>query len=208
MITLSQKFHEDASTREQAHHYHQNARLIFATYHGDLLTALDALSLGADPNVRDADGIPILITALSLHDPTHNNLEFLITELLHAGAHPHAADDTPTSPTPLAYAVELEDTYILRSLLKAGADANAQDSDGDTPLMLAAALDNAEAIRHLLAAGADATLRNHAGLTALNIALEHNHFDCEQLLENHIFAAYSNTPQLKPSPPSSRPPRA
>lgn len=173
---------------ERAQQMRQNARLIYATYHSDLLTAMDALSAGANPNARDADGVPVLVAALSLHDTEHNNLEFLIAELLQAGAHPDGGIDDPAAPTPLDFALELEDTYILRCLLESGANVNAKDADGDTPLMRAAALGQAEALHMLLAAGADATLRNNAGQTALDLAFEYEETTCGQLLEAHLFA--------------------
>ena len=183
---------------ERAQQMRQNARLIYATYHSDLLAAMDALDNGADPNACDADGVPVLVAALSLHDAEHNNLEFLITQLLQAGAHPDGGHDSPAEPTPLAYALELEDTYLLRCLLESGANVNAKDADGDTPLMRAAALGQAEALHILLAAGADATLRNNTGQTALELALAYEETACEQLLEGHLFA---NIHKYRPTAP-------
>lgn len=193
MIKNSPISHEDALAH--AHSIRQTARLIYATYHGDLLTALDAMANGANPNARDADGVPVLVAALSLHDAKHNNLEFLITELLHAGAHPDGGEITAACPSPLAFALEQEDTYILRCLLHAGANANAQDTDGDTPLMRAAALGQTNALRMLLAAGANATLRNKAGQTALDLALAYEEHDCALLLEQHLLAPYTAAPR-------------
>lgn len=193
MIKNTPISHEDA--RARAHCIRQTARLIYATYHGDLLTALDAMANGANPNARDADGVPVLVAALSLHDTKHNNLEFLITELLHAGAQPDGGEKTASYTSPLAFAVEQEDTYILRCLLHAGANANAQDADGDTPLMRAAALGQINALSTLLAAGANATLRNKVGQTALDLALAHEEHDCALLLEQHLLAPFTATPR-------------
>lgn len=190
MIKNTHISHEDAVA--QAHRIRQNARLIFSIYHGDQITALDALANGANPNACDADGVPVLVAALSLHDAQHNNLELLITELLHAGASPDGGEQTPSITPPLAYALEQEDTYLLRCLLKAGASVNVRDADGDTPLMQAAAWGKTEALSMLLAAGADASLRNNDGRTALDLAIEHEERTCELLLEKHLLAPYAN----------------
>lgn len=54
---------------------------------------------------------------------------------------------------------------IGRLLLRAGADVNAADEDGDTALHWLAMHRNISACRLLLSAGADAAIRNHEGQT-------------------------------------------
>ena len=75
--------------------------------------------------------------------------------------------------TPLIIAAaEAHDTEILRLLLAAGADVNAQDSDGKTALMTAAGKhDGLEKVRLLLASGADVNYKNDESNTALMVAL-------------------------------------
>ena len=53
-------------------------------------------------------------------------------------------------------------------LLKAGADVNAQNDQGETPLMYAARFLIVDAVRALVKAGADVSLKDKAGKTALD----------------------------------------
>jgi ankyrin repeat protein len=61
---------------------------------------------------------------------------------------------------------------MVRDLLKAGANVNAQDSRGLTPLMFAVSAENqkAEIVQTLIAAGADVNIRSATGETALDWA--------------------------------------
>ena len=58
----------------------------------------------------------------------------------------------------------------IESLLKAGADIEARDKDGETPLIIAARSNNPEVIEVLLTGGANAKAKNEAGETALDYA--------------------------------------
>jgi Ankyrin repeats (many copies) len=63
------------------------------------------------------------------------------------------------------------------SLLDAGAEVDAQDSEGNTPLMKAvfASIDNPAMIRLLLAAGANRKLKNKHGVSPLSLARDTDH---------------------------------
>jgi ankyrin repeat protein len=71
---------------------------------------------------------------------------------------------------------------VVKAFLRAGANANAQDSNGNTALMAAAEYNNVEAVRLLLEAHADRGLRNRDGQTALSIAASENHSQVIQIL--------------------------
>jgi len=70
----------------------------------------------------------------------------------------------------LLEAIQDGDVATVRSLLAAGADAKAIDSDRVTLVMRAAELGNAEAVRLLLAAGGDPTARDRFGRNAADRA--------------------------------------
>jgi ankyrin repeat protein len=57
---------------------------------------------------------------------------------------------------------------ILKRLLAAGADVNAQDIQGDTPILHARKMDHLDVAKLLLAAGADPRIENLGGFSALN----------------------------------------
>jgi ankyrin repeat protein len=67
-------------------------------------------------------------------------------------------------------------------LLRAGANVNAQDRNGNTALMEAAEDGNVSAAKLLLEAHADRTLKNASGQTALSIASFRNHEEVIRLL--------------------------
>lgn len=76
--------------------------------------------------------------------------------------------------TPLiAAAAEVKDVEILRILLSAGADVNAQDADGKTALITAAGKhDGFAAVQMLIQSGADVNYKNDESNTALMVALK------------------------------------
>jgi hypothetical protein len=76
--------------------------------------------------------------------------------------------------SPLILAAPYGSLELMKTLLAAGADANAQDARGLTPLMAVVASDRADArvVKALLAAGADVSSKDLDGETALDWALK------------------------------------
>jgi hypothetical protein len=101
--------------------------------------------------------------------------------LLDAGADPNAAQNHRRS-RPLHYAAdgyvisklwnEKNQVAMIRVLLKAGAEVDAQDKNGATPLHRAVRTRCAAAVECLLDAGADATIKNKPGSTAFHLAVQ------------------------------------
>lgn len=101
--------------------------------------------------------------------------------LLAAGADPNSARNRRCS-QPLHYAADgyLENpswnarrqVAMIRLLLKAGANRNAQDKNGATPLHRAVRTRCAAAVKCLLDAGADPMIRNKPGSTAFHLAAQ------------------------------------
>jgi hypothetical protein len=67
---------------------------------------------------------------------------------------------------------EKNQVAMIRLLLKAGAEIDAQDKNGATPLHRAVRTRCAAAVKCLLDAGADATLKNKPGSTAFHLAVQ------------------------------------
>ena len=101
--------------------------------------------------------------------------------LLAAGADPSSAKNRRCS-QPLHYAADgyLENpswnakrqVAMIRLLLKAGANIDAQDKNGATPLHRAVRTRCAAAVKCLLEAGADPTIRNKPGSTPFHLAVQ------------------------------------
>jgi hypothetical protein len=101
--------------------------------------------------------------------------------LLHAGADPNSARNHRRS-RPLHYAAdgyvisklwnEKNQVAMIRLLLKAGAEIDAQDKNGATPLHRAVRTRCAAAVKCLVDAGADAMLKNKPGSTAFHLAVQ------------------------------------
>jgi len=101
--------------------------------------------------------------------------------LLAAGADPNAAENHRRS-APLHYAAdgyivsklwnEKRQVAMIKLLLKAGAEINAQDKNGATALHRAVRTRCAAAVKCLLDAGADTAIKNKPGSTAFHLAVQ------------------------------------
>ena len=97
-------------------------------------------------------------------------------------ADPNASGNCGAWMRPLSVAARTADSNAIRALLKAGANPNAQDEDGDTALHDAARYGRAaDKLEALLEGGANPALRNNAGKLAWDYAREN-----DALLESSI----------------------
>lgn len=98
----------------------------------------------------------------------------------------------PAGFTPLHSAVADDEGVavkeIVRMLLDAGADPNAQSESGGTPVHTAAFTGNVDVLKMLLAAGGDPTIADKKGKTALDIARQRDHSEAVRLLERGVAA--------------------
>ena len=69
-----------------------------------------------------------------------------------------------------------------KALIKAGAELNVQDSDGNTPLLLACKNSNEKVVRYLLRSGADAAIQNNKGETAMDLAAGRGFSDAIEMM--------------------------
>jgi ankyrin repeat protein len=114
------------------------------------------LQAGADVNKADENGDAPLTVAASAA---------IATMLIERGADVNAANRRGV--TALLIAAQEGDAYVVEALLKAGADVNKVDEDGDAPLSVVATATTATL---LIERGADVNAVNRRGRTALLIA--------------------------------------
>lgn len=93
----------------------------------------------------------------------------------------------------------MDDSCIIRPLIRAGANVNHRNNDGFTPLMYAAGAGNIHDVKALLAAGADKSAKSVLGETALSRAQRGQYSGIIQLLKSDS----TNSPQDFLSPSSA-----
>lgn len=119
--------------------------------------------------------------ASALHLATHFGIDYIVTQLLEAGADPNAKDSNEA--TPLILAAQTGNTVVAQILVHEGASLNTIDNMGGTALHHAARLDNIEIVELLLKQdGIDINISharwNHH--SALMLAAESDHVDVIQ----------------------------
>jgi len=137
--------------------------LIQAIQRGDTPAVSRLLTSGANPNVKDDEGVPALMLAALFADVES------VEQLLKRGADPNQADTGGA--TALMWAIP--DIQKARVLIEHGASVNARSTNlGRTPLLIAAASPGSvELLNLLLARGADLRAKDTAGSSALAVAM-------------------------------------
>lgn len=147
------------------------------------------LSLGVDPNLREAE---TYYTAL--HIAAHYG-HFEVADVLLEWS----ANLQENGVTPLHLASYNGHTAIAALLLDHGADIDYAGSDGDTPLHWAASNGQLEVIQLLFTRGADSKVTNAQHATPLHKAASYGHLEsAEKLLE---IGADINAPGYRGCPP-------
>ncbi len=131
---------------------HGNTALIYAALRGRTEIVKILIESGADVNkANKAKLTPILVAAN----------EGIVDLLIKSGA------DTNKSDLSLTYAVEKGLVGLLILHIRAGADVNQVDEEGNSLLLLATANNQTGIVKALIAAGADVDKENNEGVTPL-----------------------------------------
>ena len=133
------------------------------------------LDKGADPNIKDYQGNPLLHISLSQKKVDVN----IIRHLLDKGADPNIIDLRGYTPLYLALMSPHVDLKIIRLLLDNDADPNIKNFEGNCLLHMALVSKNVDfnRIRLLLEKGADPNIKDSKGYPPLYVALMSPHFD-------------------------------
>jgi uncharacterized protein len=144
------------------------ARALAAVEAGDGEALDEALVAGAEPSLRDAEGVPLLQRTMQRRDRE------LFVLLLERGASPSQANDADGR-TAVHLAVHQSDPWWLETLIADQADLDAPNArTGLRPLMEAIQALNDTALDRLLSAGADPNATDGSGETALHVAAHTN----------------------------------
>jgi ankyrin repeat protein len=150
------------------------------------------LAAGADPDMLDNNGDPVLVIAVRAGNAA--SVDVLLATRLNVNAktkfgdtammvaalsgrldlvkklRARGAEINPTGWTPLIYAATGGSDDVVRYLLAEGADINAASPNGTTALMMAAREGKGSTVELLVARGADVSRRNQNGASALDLA--------------------------------------
>jgi len=121
------------------------------------------LDAGADANVKDKNGVPVIIKVTSKNDFGGKKLVEIAKLLVGKGGNIHTKDTNGN--TALITAVKEGRINLVEYFLNMGADPNVKNNKGETALLLAAALypdnnDNVAIVKNLLAKGANIQDKN------------------------------------------------
>ena len=154
---------------------------IRAAYRGDVAAMKRFLEDGFPANVGNEVGYTALMGAAR-----GANLE-MIRLILSRGGRATLADKRGYTALHWAVAQPPADSTsqlkCVRTLIDAGADANARNEHGITPLMNAAWFGCRDSVKELLRRGADSSIRDTKGKSASDLAIERGHKDIEEILK-------------------------
>lgn len=130
---------------------------------------------GANVNAKDDDGVPALVLATDMSDPS------MVKFLLDQGAHVDEIS-ARTGETSLMRACASGDRSSAGVLLYYKANINAQDRHGETPLIKAIRGGHREVVKLLVDAGADLDLQDYTGNAAIDYAQNGRQRGIEKIL--------------------------
>lgn len=121
------------------------------------------------------------------------------TRLIELGADP---DMECKGQTPLMLSIRYRNLYLMRKLIKAGADIDAKNHKGNTALIFAVKSGAFDFVKTLIYSGAEAELTDKRGFTALDLANMNNQVEIATFLVKIIEMRhyYTNLPAYRDGP--------
>ncbi|MBR6245213.1 dynamin family protein [bacterium] len=148
-----------------------------AVAQNDTQAVEDAVRQGANPNLRDENQDPVLISAIR-----NNNID-LVKTLIECKANPDT--QAANSDTALITAIKNGSLEIMKFLVKQRANVNAVNANMETPLITAVIAENPKAVEFLLAHDADLKAKDKKGWTAKKWAVKHNQTESLAIIKEY-----------------------
>lgn len=166
------------STAEKQAIEQNNRRMINSIQYPATARLKYTLDRGADPNLKDQYGVPVLFRAVAAKRMEHLKM------LLDHGADLHAVDQD--GETVIYAAVATNDIKIVDTLIKKGVSVNVRNKIGKTPAMEAARLGYIDMLKFMIDKGADinAVDDNTASLAAYAASSDKNAMEMLKYLES------------------------
>lgn len=135
-------------------------------------------------DVPDKRGYTVLMEAMCTNNFGHNKTSAysntpIAAALIENCANVNAVSNDGTTALHLAVRGPEES---VKALIKAKADPNAQDKNGNTPLILAAKWESEKKVRMLLRAGADFNIKNNSGESAADLCAARGFRDALEMM--------------------------
>lgn len=166
------------STAEKQAIEQNNRRMINSIQYPATARLKYTLDRGADPNLKDQYGVPVLFRAVAAKRMEHLKM------LLDHGADLHAVDQD--GETVIYAAVATNDIKIVDTLIRKGVSVNVRNKIGKTPAMEAARLGYIDMLKFMIDKGADinAVDDNTASLAAYAASSDKNAMEMLKYLES------------------------
>ncbi|XP_062575495.1 putative ankyrin repeat protein RF_0381 [Saccostrea cucullata] len=151
-----------------------NISLMETILRGDIIALQKLLKSGANVNVLDENGEPLLFMPIVNGDM--NTLKALLP----------FADVNMTNDdgkTALMVAIEMNDVDMVKKLIQSGADVNMKDNSGKTPLLIALHDGNFKIAEYLIKHGSDVNVVDNLGQSALHLVATGEHNDCTKIVK-------------------------
>jgi len=137
------------------------------------------LAAGFSPDAKDKKGVPMI--GIAARNGSLNTLKFLLS----SGAHVNQISEDRGS-TALFDAAMKRNASLVKALIKAGADTNVRDKDGQSALVVSVGAGDEEIVEMLVKSGANPDLEDSLGASARKYAVLFKNKTMIALFDNYV----------------------
>ncbi|XP_062571319.1 histone-lysine N-methyltransferase EHMT1-like [Saccostrea cucullata] len=158
--------------------------LVNSVNKGDYSAVKKQLKSGADPNIYDEEGNPLLFLPIISGD---DEMMDILLSFDTCNINIRSQDLR----TPLLIAVELDDLEFVKTLIKAGANIDCTDGSGKTPLLLALEEGRFEIAEYLIKRGCNVNVVDGLGQSALQFVANGTHSHCIRMVDKILKSGFN-----------------